>query len=68
MAAAPKKCRLTIIEDKVKLAHTSHWDLDYLGRADLEAVMGIDPVADEATIEAARAATDKAAIPDRRQR
>lgn len=60
MPATPKKPRLTIIEDKVKLAHTSHWDLDYLSQADLEAVMGLDPAADQATVEAAKAATDKA--------
>lgn len=60
MPATPKKRKLTIIEDKVKLAHTSHWDLDYLSQADLEAVMGAEPVPDEATIEAAKSATDKA--------
>ena len=34
---APKKARL--IREEVKERHTTHWDLDYLSRAELEAVM-----------------------------
>ncbi|MCK9259005.1 MAG: hypothetical protein RBT39_09340 [Azoarcus sp.] len=43
----PAKLRkFRIIQDEVKLAHTSHWDLDYLGRAEFDALMNtaaIDP-------------------------
>ncbi len=34
-----KQHRFSIIQDEVKLAHTSHWDLDYLGQAEFDALM-----------------------------
>lgn len=39
MQAPRKRTRMTIIQDEVKLAHTNHWDLDYLDRDELEALM-----------------------------
>lgn len=36
----PAKLRkFRIFQDEVKLAHTSHWDLDYLGQAEFDALM-----------------------------
>lgn len=36
----PKKTRMKIITDDVKLRHTSHWDEDYLSREELDALYG----------------------------
>ena len=36
----PAKLRkFRIFQDKVNLAHTSHWDMDYLGQAEFDALM-----------------------------
>lgn len=36
--------KFKIYQDELKLRHTTHWDLDYLGAADYEAVMKGDKV------------------------
>lgn len=36
---AARKPRMQIFQDEVKLAHTQHWDMDMLSRAELEACM-----------------------------
>ena len=38
MTSTPRKAR--IIREIVKDSHTSHWDLDMLSHAELEALMG----------------------------
>lgn len=34
-----KAGKFKIYQDELKLRHTTHWDLDYLGAEDFEAVM-----------------------------
>ena len=40
-AQAPQKTgrKLCIVQDEVKLRHTTHWDMDYLSRDELDAMM-----------------------------
>ncbi len=40
-AAKPKK----IVREEIKDRHTSHWDMDMMSRAELEALMTQKPVA-----------------------
>ncbi|PKO79605.1 MAG: hypothetical protein CVU19_16915 [Betaproteobacteria bacterium HGW-Betaproteobacteria-13] len=44
MVMPAKLRRFSIIQDEVKLAHTSHWDLDYLGQAEFDALMNTPAV------------------------
>lgn len=39
MSTSPEARKFKIYVDELKLAHTRHWDLDYLSRADLDALM-----------------------------
>lgn len=39
MNGAEQTSKFRIYQDELKLRHTTHWDLDYLGAADYEAVM-----------------------------
>ncbi len=36
---AARKPKMQIFQDEVKLAHTKHWDIDMMSRAELEAYM-----------------------------
>ncbi|MFU2489163.1 hypothetical protein [Thauera sp. WH-1] len=36
---AARKPKMQIFQDEVKLAHTKHWDMDMMSRAELEAYM-----------------------------
>ena len=36
---AARKPKMQIFQDEVKLAHTKHWDMDMMSRAELEAWM-----------------------------
>ncbi|HRP23832.1 MAG TPA: hypothetical protein PLF79_09635 [Thauera sp.] len=36
---AERKPKMQIFQDEVKLAHTKHWDMDMMSRAELEAYM-----------------------------
>lgn len=47
MENAKTRKRFSVITDDVKLRHTTHWDLDFLSRAELDAAMGGDPGADD---------------------
>lgn len=40
MAEATGRKPLKIYQDEAKLRHTSHWDADFMGRAEFEAYMG----------------------------
>lgn len=40
MADAAGRKPLKIYQDEVKLRHTSHWDADFMSRAEFEAYMG----------------------------
>lgn len=39
MAEAARRKKFRIYQDEVKLRHTSHWDADFMGRAEFEAYM-----------------------------
>lgn len=54
----PAKLRkFRIFQDEVKLAHTSHWDLDYLGQAEFDALMKAPAVgADDSVSETVKGA------------
>lgn len=39
MKAPPASRKFKIYRDEIKLAHTGHWDLDYLSQAELDALM-----------------------------
>lgn len=40
MDDTPRKKRFRIFIDDVKIRHTSHWDEDFMSRAELEAAYG----------------------------
>lgn len=40
MTEKTKRGKFRILCDEVKQAHTSHWDMDYLSREDLDRVFG----------------------------
>ena len=63
MNGAEKALKFKIYQDELKLRHTTHWDLDYLGAADYEGVMKggkppsapspeLSPVSPRASVEA----------------
>lgn len=44
---AARKPKMQIFQDEVKLAHTKHWDIDMMSRAELEAYMAAQASAAE---------------------
>ncbi|MDO9596492.1 MAG: hypothetical protein Q7J47_02105 [Azoarcus sp.] len=51
---APASTKFKIYQDEVKLAHTSHWDLDYLSQTELDALLAQERPADAGAAQVPR--------------